>query len=187
MSAEPRYFKNPAALRRWYEEHAATAAELVVGFMKTGTGSASVTWPESVDEALCFGWIDGVRHRIDEQRYKIRFTPRKASSHWSDVNIKRVAQLQAEGRMTPAGLAAFARRTETRSRNASYEQEAMPEFSAAQLRIFQLGPAAWRYFETVPPGYRKRVVWWVISAKQLATQEKRLAQLIDACARHERL
>lgn len=187
MATEPVYFKNPAALRRWFAKHGATASELIAGFMKVGSGVPSITWPESVDEALCVGWIDGVRHRIDDERYKIRFTPRKPGSHWSAVNIKRVAVLQEEGRMTPAGLAAFAHRSESNSAIHSYEQAHTPELEDAHIAQMKAIPAAFAYFETLPPGYRKKVVWWVLSAKQEATRDKRLRTLIDACARQERL
>jgi uncharacterized protein YdeI (YjbR/CyaY-like superfamily) len=112
MSQEPTYFRNSEALRRWFAKNVATAHELIVGFYKTHTGKPSITWPESVDEALCVGWIDGVRHRIDAERYKIRFTPRKPGATWSAINIKRVAELKAEGRVKPAGLAVFEQRSE---------------------------------------------------------------------------
>jgi uncharacterized protein YdeI (YjbR/CyaY-like superfamily) len=187
MSSEPVYFATPAALQRWFEQHGAGAAELIVGFMKVGSGMPSVTWPQAVDEALCVGWIDGVRHRIDDQRYKIRFTPRKPSSHWSAVNIKRIAVLQAEGRLQAAGEAAFARRTEAKSVRAAYEQAEMPEFAAAEVARFKKDKKGWAYFDAVPPGYRKRMVWWVVSAKQPATREKRLGLLILACAQGVRL
>ena len=184
---EPTYFKNPAALRRWFARHAGTADALIVGFMKVGSGVPSITWPESVDEALCVGWIDGVRHRIDDERYKIRFTRRKPGSHWSAVNIRRVAELEAAGRMTEAGLAAFARRSADNSATKSYEQQGMPEFTPEQEKQFRKNAAAWAYFEAVPPGYRKQHIWRVISAKQVATQERRLQLLIDACAEGKRL
>ena len=187
MPSEPVYFKNPDALRRWFAKHGATETELIAGFMKVGSGVPSITWPESVDEALCVGWIDGVRTRIDDERYKIRFTPRKASSHWSTVNIKRMAELEAAGRVQASGRAAFERRTEGNSSKASYEQETMPELTAAQIKQFKQDKAAWAYFDTVPPGYRKRVVWWVVKSKQEATALKRLAVLIEACAQKKRL
>ncbi len=187
MASEPVYFATPAELKRWFDAHAAQATQLIVGFMKKDSGHASITWPEAVDEALCVGWIDGVRHRIDDERYKIRFTPRKASSHWSAVNIKRMAVLQAEGRMTPAGLAAFERRTEAKSMKAAYEQTEMPELSAEELALFRHDALAWAYFETLPPGYLKRVIWWVVSAKQQTTRDKRLAVLIAACRDGKRL
>ena len=187
MASEPIYFESAAALQRWFHAHAAHAPELIAGFMKKGSGQPSVTWPEAVDEALCVGWIDGVRHRFDDERYKIRFTPRKAVSHWSAVNIKRIAVLQAEGRMTAAGLAAFEKRTEARSGKAAYEQATMPELRAAELGLLRHNPAAWTYFQTLPPSYLKRVIWHVVSAKQPATREKRLGLLIQACAEGRRL
>jgi len=187
MPTEPKYFKNAAALKHWFSKNAATAEELVVGFMKTGTGAASVSWPEAVDEALCVGWIDGVRHRLDDARYKIRFTPRKPGSNWSAVNIRRAAALQAEGRMNPAGLAAFAQRSEARSRTASYEQNAHPEFSAAEQSRFRKTPGAWAFYEALPASYRKKVTWWVVSAKLPATRNRRLLQLVEACAHGQRL
>lgn len=187
MSIEPTYFRNAAQLRRWFARNAGTADELIVGFMKSGSGQASITWPEAVDEALCVGWIDGVRHRIDDARYRIRFTPRKAGSNWSDVNIRRVAELEAQGRMTPAGREAFARRTESRSRTASYEQPATLEFTAADAKRFSAYPGAWQFYQSLPPGYRKKITWWVVSAKRQETRDKRLDQLIEACACGRRL
>lgn len=187
MSSEPRFFENAAALRRWFAEHAATADELIVGFMKTTSGSASVTWPEAVDEALCVGWIDGVRHRIDDTCYRIRFTPRAPGSNWSAVNIARVAVLQSNGRMTPAGLSAFAQRTDAKSRTASYEQEVPADFSADEVERFRQDAAAWAFHEALPPSYRKKLTWWIVSAKQASTRGKRLEQFIEACAQGRRL
>ena len=186
MTAAPIYFEDAAALARWFRAHAATATDLVVGFVKVGAGVPGLTWPQAVDEALCVGWIDGVRHRVDAQRYRIRFTPRRPRSHWSAVNIARVEALTAAGRMAPAGLAAFARRTEARSKAASYEQGEVA-FTADQIRAFKRMPAAWRYFEACPPGYRKRMTWWVVSAKRADTQARRLMQLIEACTTGRRL
>lgn len=185
--SEPVYFATAAELRRWFKRHAARADELIVGFHKVGSGVPSITWPESVDEALCVGWIDGVRHRIDEARYRIRFTPRKAGSHWSAVNIRRVDDLVAAGRMTPAGLAVFARRTEARSRQAAYEQAEPPELTAEDLAVLRADPAAWAYYQTLPRAYRTKVHWWVVRAKQAATRERRLAALVAACAAQRRL
>lgn len=187
MPDQPVYFENAAALTRWFAKNASTAPELVVGFMKTSTDSPSVTWPEAVDEALCVGWIDGVRHRIDDERYKVRFTPRKPGSNWSTVNLKRVPELHAEGRMQAAGSAAFERRTESKSRTASYEQRTPPELDAKDIKVFKRIPGAWAYYESLPAGYRRTVTWWVISAKQLSTRDKRLASLIQACAERKRL
>ena len=187
MPNEPRYFKNAAALRAWFSRHAVTDAELIIGFMKTNTGVKSVTWPEAVDEALCVGWIDGVRRRIDADRYAIRFSPRKPGSTWSSVNIQRIAELDAAGRLKSGGRAAFAQRKESRSRTASYEQGSVPELSAAQTREFRKDPRAWGFYEALPPSYRKKVAWWVISAKQQSTRDHRLAQLMKACAAGKRL
>lgn len=187
MSGEPKYFRTFAALNRWFAKNSATANELVIGFMKTGSGVASVSWPQAVDEALCVGWIDGVRHRVDDARYTIRFAPRKAGSTWSAINIRRVAELEAEGRMTAAGRAIFAKRTEAKSRTASYEQAAAPGFSDAEMMQFKSSPGAWAFYESLPASYRKKATWWVVSAKQEATRAKRLSRLVDACAREQRL
>jgi uncharacterized protein YdeI (YjbR/CyaY-like superfamily) len=185
--AEPTYFATPADFRAWLAAHADTDEELIVGFHKVGSGQPSMTWPESVDEALCFGWIDGVRRRVDELRYQIRFTPRRPGSIWSAVNIGRVEALTAEGRMQPAGLAAFARRTEGRSRVYTHEQHGDPELPPALARRFKAEKAAWRFFEAQPPGWKRTVLRWVLAAKQAATQERRLAQLIAAAAEGRRL
>jgi uncharacterized protein YdeI (YjbR/CyaY-like superfamily) len=182
MPLEPVFFDSPQALRAWLALHGASAREVVVGFVKVHTGRAGLTWPQAVDEALCFGWIDGVRQKIDDAHYKIRFTPRKADSHWSAVNIARIAVLQAEGRMTNTGLTAFARRCEAKSRRASYEQKDFPELSAAELATFQKNRTAWTYYEQLPPGYRRKANWIVISAKQPATRERRFQSLVQACA-----
>lgn len=187
IPVEPTYFPTAADFRAWLTKHAESSAALVVGFMKRGSGSPSMTWPEAVDEALCVGWIDGVRHRIDDDRYKIRFTPRKRHSNWSAVNIERVAVLQAEGRLKPAGLAAFERRTEKRSRTASYEQANSPSLNAEEVKRFKKNRRAWIFFEAQAPSYRKKAVWRVVSAKQLATRERRLSLLIEASAAEKRL
>ena len=187
MVADPIYFNTAAELESWFDEHADGSSKLIAGFMKKGSGHPSVTWPEAVDEALCVGWIDGVRHRIDDERYQIRFTPRKATSHWSAVNINRIPILQAQGRMTPAGLAAFEKRTAAKSMQASYEQATMPELSTAEQDQFRQNITAWACYQALPPGYLKRVVWWVVSAKQITTREKRLGELIQACEEGRRL
>ena len=180
MTAAPTFFATPADWRAWLEEHHATATELSVGFWKTNSGHASITWPQSVDEALCFGWIDGVRHRIDDARYRIRFTPRKASGNWSQVNIKRVAELEAEGRITPAGQAAYDAGKD-RTHIYSYERE-ISDLSPDQLARFQANAEAWTRFSAFPPGYRKLAIYRVLAAKGEATQAKRLDILIDASA-----
>jgi len=187
VTPAPTFFATPAEFRAWLTAYGATASEVHVGFVKTHTGRAGLTWPQAVDEALCVGWIDAVRHRIDDEHYRIRFTPRKPSSHWSAVNINRIPVLEAEGRMTPAGRAAFAQRSETRSRRASYEQETPPELSPAELRVFRKNAAAWNFFEAQPPSYRRVAIWRVIRVKQQATRERQLAKLVAACAERRRL
>lgn len=186
-TAEPRYFASPAAFRAWLSKHAATATELVVGFKKRHTGVPSITWPEAVDEALCVGWIDGVRHRIDDEHYKIRFTPRKAGSTWSAVNIARMAVLEGEGRVQAAGRAAFEHRSEKKSGIYAYEQRDAAALSAAELRLFKKHAAAWAWFEQQAPSYRQKVLWWVVSAKQATTRERRLVALIDSALLLKRL
>ncbi|GAA0746157.1 YdeI/OmpD-associated family protein [Ideonella azotifigens] len=184
--SEALYFATPAQLHAWFKRHHATQTELLLGYWKVGSGQPSVTWPESVDEALCVGWIDGVRRRIDDARYSIRFTPRRPGSVWSMVNVQRVPVLLAEGRMRPEGLAVFeARKPEhhTGYTFAARPQELPPEM-AAQLHAL---PDALAFFLAQPPGYRRTAVHWVTSPKTAATQARRLAELLASCARGERL
>jgi uncharacterized protein YdeI (YjbR/CyaY-like superfamily) len=178
--ASPTFFAAPAEFRTWLDEHHATETELLVGFYKKGSKKPSITWPESVDEALCFGWIDGVRRSLGEDAYTIRFTPRKKRSVWSNVNIRRAGELVAGGRMRPAGLAAFEARTGERSGVYSFEQKDQEKvvFSEAQAREFQATPGAWEFFQAQAPWYRRTATWWVISAKKEETRAKRLATLI---------
>lgn len=184
----PIFFASPAAWRAWLEARAATAAEVVVGFRKVATGNAGLRWSDSVDEALCFGWIDGVRKRIDDAHYQIRFTPRRPGSIWSQVNIDKMARLEREGRMTPAGLAAFALRTAERSGVYAHERTEDAALSPAEERAFRHQGAAWAFFNAgTPPSYRKVVLHWICSAKKAETRAARLAQLVDACAKGERL
>lgn len=187
MSSAPTFFAEAAAFRRWLHKHAAQSTELLVGFHMVGSGRPCMTWSESVDEALCFGWIDGVRRRIDEHSYTIRFTPRKPSSIWSAVNIAKMDQLQATGRMTPAGLAAFSHRQAHKSAIYSHEQAAAAELPAPQLREFKRHKKAWQFFEAAPAGYRKSMLHWVTSAKRAATRESRFAQLLSASLKGERI
>lgn len=183
----PVFFATAAEFGDWLAHHATTATSLTVGFWKVGSGQPSMTWPESVDEALCHGWIDGVRKRIDDASYLIRFTPRKATSIWSSVNIARMEVLGAEGRVTEAGHAAFARRAEHRSSIYAYEQADAAAFTAAETKEFRRQRAAWRFFEATPPWYRKTIVYRVTSAKRPETRAKRLRTLIEACAEERRL
>ena len=186
-TSPPQFFASASHFRDWLASFAASHSALLVGFGKVGSGLPSLSWPEAVDEALCVGWIDGVRRRVDDQRYSIRFTPRRPGSHWSAVNIARVADLQAQGRMQAAGLTAFSQRSEARTARAAYEQPGMPSLPPAALAVLQAQPDAWRFFLAQPPGYRKQLIWRVISAKQAATQARRLALLIAACAERRRL
>ncbi len=180
------FFSSATELRNWFQCNHATAMELWVGFHKKHTRRPSITWPESVDEALCVGWIDGIRTSIDAESYLIRFTPRRRGSIWSAVNIRRVEALTNEKRMQPAGLAAFASRVENKSGIYSYEQrtEQLPEPYAELLRKNR---KAWRFFQEQPASYRKAIAWWVVSAKQEETRQKRLRKLATASARGERL
>ena len=179
---EPTFFAAPEDLRAWLEQHHASAVELWVGFYKKGSGRPSITWPESVDEALCFGWIDGVRKSLGADSYVIRFTPRRPGSIWSAVNIARVADLSGQGRMRPAGLATFAARQEARSAVYAHEQRERAALDAEAEQQFRASPAAWEFFSSQPAWYRRSAAWWVISAKRPETRAKRLATLIDDSA-----
>lgn len=172
------FFETPSDFRRWLAEHHAEADELWVGYYKKATGKASITWPESRDEGLCWGWIDGVRKSIDEEAYTVRFTPRRAGSHWSKVNLERVAVLVEEGRMAPPGLRAYEARDPDNSGRYSFEREAA-ELSQEQVAAFKARPGAWEFWRSQPTGYRKQATWWVVSAKQEETRARRLATLID--------
>ena len=185
-AADVVYFRTPADLRRWFAKHHATEDVLWVGFYKKESGQPSITWPESVDEALSVGWIDGIRKRIDDQRYKIRFTPRRRGSVWSAINIARVGELTKARRMRPAGLDAFALRRENRSGIYSYEQRAadLPEPYAAMLAA---NKRAQTFFAAQPPSYRKLACWFVLSAKKEETRATRLSRLIEASAGQKRL
>ena len=180
------FFETPIAFRRWLQQHHRTAAELWVGFYKKSTGRPSITWPEAVDEALCFGWIDGVRKSVDADSYMNRFTPRRPKSVWSQVNRKRVEALLAEGRMRPAGLEAWKRRDEG-SPGYSFEQRESPQLSPEAEAEFRRNTKAWTFFQAQPPGYRRLMTWYVISAKREETRARRLGTLVDACAKGKRL
>jgi len=160
---------------------------LLVGFYKTGSGTPSMTWSEAVDEALCVGWIDGVRRRVDDDRYTIRFTPRKASSTWSAINIERVRILTELGKMKPEGKAAYERRIAAKSRTYSYEQEGVSGLSVSELATFKENPDAFAFFETQPLSYRKKAIWWVVSAKKQETRELRFQTLIRASSGKRRI
>jgi uncharacterized protein YdeI (YjbR/CyaY-like superfamily) len=175
---EVRFFATLEDWRAWLEEHHDKRQVQWVGFHKRGTGKPSITWPESVAGALCYGWIDGLRRGIDENTYRIRFTPRKAGSTWSAVNVKRVAALMEQGLMRPAGLAAFEARTPNNPGIYSYEQRDQATFQPEFEARFRANAKAWSYWEKQPPWYRKTATYWVVSAKQEATRERRMAMLI---------
>jgi uncharacterized protein YdeI (YjbR/CyaY-like superfamily) len=175
---EPTYFATPADFRAWLEEHHESARELWVGFHKKTTGKASITWPEAVDQALCFGWIDGIRKSVNADSYMNRFTPRRPRSTWSAVNIRRVGELTAAGLMRPAGIAAFEQRTDDNSAIYSYEQKDV-KLEAEYEERFRANQAAWSYFQAQPPWYRKTATRWVMDAKREETRLKRLATLIE--------
>jgi uncharacterized protein YdeI (YjbR/CyaY-like superfamily) len=183
---KPVFFESREDLRRWFEQNHATATELWVGLYKVGSGRPSVTWPEVVDEALCFGWIDGIRKGIDDHRYMNRLTPRRPTSNWSARNLKRLDELIESGRMTPAGLAALEARREDRTATYSYEQRPQ-DLPATYEREVKANRKAWAFWRSVAPSYRKAATWWVISAKQEETRRRRLASLIEHAARGERV
>ncbi|HEX8073382.1 MAG TPA: YdeI/OmpD-associated family protein [Thermoleophilaceae bacterium] len=184
---EPTFFPTPEDFRAWLEEHHADRDELIVGFWKKGSGRPSITWPESVRQALCFGWIDGVRRGLDEDSYTIRFTPRRPRSIWSAVNVKLAQELIEEGLMRPAGLAAFEARTADRTAVYSFEQRSAAKLDREAEREFRENADAWEFFQAQPPGYRRTAVWWVVSAKREQTRARRLAQLIADSAAGRRL
>jgi len=185
MSAK--FFDTALHFRHWLEENHASAAELIVGYRKVGSGMPSMTWSESVDEALCFGWIDGVRKRIDDTSYTIRFTPRRKASIWSRINVAKVQQLTAQGRMRPAGLAVYEARRHEKTGIYSFERERPAELAPAEVREFKRHRLAWKYFESSAPSYRKVITHWVVSAKRPATRARRLEQLMQACAEQRRI
>jgi uncharacterized protein YdeI (YjbR/CyaY-like superfamily) len=183
---KPTFFKTRAEFRAWLKKNHKTADELYVGYYRKSSGKPSITWQESVDEALCFGWIDGVRHNQGEDAYSNRFTPRRPGSNWSAINIKRVEELTKLKRMQPAGLAAFARRTEVKSRVYAYEQKDIPRFEPKIEKLFRANQKAWTFFLGLPPYYRKGETRWISSAKGEDTKLRRLAKVMEACEQHRR-
>lgn len=179
---EPIFFPTPEAFRTWLEENHQTADEVQVGFYKKKAGKPSMTWSESVDQALCYGWIDGKGRSLGDEAHTIRFTPRRPKSNWSAVNVAKVAKLTEEGLMRPAGLAAFEKREEARSGVYSYEQRHLARLTEEQESEFQANPAAWKWFRGAAPSYRKAAIFWVTSAKREETKARRLQQLIDDSA-----
>ena len=172
------FFSTPAEFREWLEAHHDKLSEQLVGFHKKDSGKPSITWPESVEVALCFGWIDGVRKSIDETSYMIRFTPRKPTSTWSAINTKFARELTKKRLMHPAGLKAFAARSAKKSAIYSYEQRQSAQFTRQQAKQFRANKAAWEFFRSQPPWYQRVTTYWVISAKKEETRLKRLSLLI---------
>ncbi|MDO8677064.1 MAG: YdeI/OmpD-associated family protein [Acidobacteriota bacterium] len=183
---KPTFFAKPSQFRSWLSKHHKTAHELLVGFYKKDSGKPSITWPESVDEALCVGWIDGVRKSLGDEAYTIRFTPRRKGSIWSAVNIKRAGELTKDGLMRPAGLAAFERRDEKKSAIYSYEQRKTTEFDPAYEKKCRANKKAWAFFEAQPPWYQRVVRYRVMSAKNEATRLRRLEMFIQRAAKGTR-
>lgn len=186
MAAKPKFFATPEQFRAWLEKNHSTADELEVGFHKKGSGKKSITYAQALDEALCYGWIDGVRRRLDETSYQQRFTPRRSRSIWSLVNVKHVERLKKEGRMRPAGIAAYEQRDPKRTGIYAFEN-APREISEEYEREFRKVKGAWEYFQTYPPYLKKTVSYWVMSAKKEETRAARLQRLIESCARGERI
>jgi len=183
---KPTFFKSGSEFRAWLETHHRSAKELLVGFYKKGSGIPGITYREALDEALAFGWIDGVRRSVDKGAYTIRFTPRKPTSIWSAINIRRVGELTAAGRMTDAGLAAFAKRDEKRSAIYSYEQETA-KLDASAKKELKADKKAWAFYHSQAPWYQRTTAHWVMRAKRPETRARRLATLIDCSRKGERI
>lgn len=183
---KPTFFKTPAAFRAWLRRNHDKETELWVGYYKKASGKGGMVYKEALDEALCLGWIDGVVRSIDGDRYMQRWTPRRKDSHWSLVNVRRFAELDAAGRIEPAGRAAFLRKTVARTGKASYEAP-VASLTPAQAKKLKANRKAWTFFESAPPGYQRAVKYWVTAAKQEATRERRLDLLIECSARGERV
>ena len=184
---EPVFFADAAALRRWLKRHGATAKELLIGFLKRAPGRNSLTYPEALEEALCFGWIDGVRRSLDAERWVQRYTPRKPKSKWSLVNVRKAEALVAAGRMAAAGTKAFEARVPHLSGLYSFEQGKAPTLGPKERKAFRAKPKAWAFFQAQPPGYRRTAAYWVVSAKKDETRERRLMMLIADSAAGRRL
>jgi len=178
---KPKFFKNQKELRKWFEKNHKNEKEIWVGFYKKNSGKANFTWSQSVDQALCFGWIDGIRKSIDEVSYMIRFTPRNPKSNWSAINIKKISELTKLGLMHPAGVEAFKKREDERSEVYSFEQNIIKLSREYELK-FKSNKKAWKFFQSLPPSTKKPSIWWVMSAKKEETQLKRLDTLIKSSA-----
>ncbi len=180
------FFATQNEFRDWLEKNHLTQTELLVGYYKVGSKKTSMTWPQSVDQALCFGWIDGVRRTIDSESYCIRFTPRRPNSIWSDINIKKIEALSEAGLMTEAGWKAYSYRTEHKSRIYSHEKDPSSLTSAFE-KEFKSNPIAWEFFNSQAPSYKKVMIHWIMSAKQEKTQLSRLQKAIETSSRRERM
>jgi uncharacterized protein YdeI (YjbR/CyaY-like superfamily) len=187
LPQEPRYFATPADWRAWLSKHRADTGELWVGFYKRSSGKPSITWPEAVDEALCFGWIDGVRKRLDDESYVIRFTPRRPGSTWSAVNVRRIAELTKLGRMRQSGLRAYAARQAHKTAIYSFEQRRELRLPAAFEREMRADGDAWPFFSAQAPWYQRTVTWWIVSAKREDTRRRRFATLLAASVNGQRV
>ena len=187
LPTEIHFFATPENFREWLKVHHENTRELWVGFYKKGSGRPSITWPESVDEALCVGWIDGLRKTIDAESYKIRFTPRKTTSTWSAVNIGRAKELTKQGRMRPSGLKAFELRKEGKSGIYAYENRKSAVLGEAAEKRFRSRPKAWHFFQSQPASYRQAAIWWVVTAKKEETRQQRLEKLIAQSEAGKRL
>lgn len=184
---KPTYFATPESWRAWLDTHHATAFEVLVGFYKTSTGKPSITWSQSVDEALCFGWIDGKRKSLGELAYTIRFTPRRPTSIWSAINVAKVAALRKAGKLRPAGEAAYAKRTDAKTGVYSFERTEAAALTPAQAALLAANPKAHAWFTSQAPSYQRTAIHWVVSAKQEATRERRLATLIADSAAGQKI
>jgi uncharacterized protein YdeI (YjbR/CyaY-like superfamily) len=182
----PKFFANDSAFRNWLKKNHHKASELLVGFYKVGSGKPSITWSQSVDQALCFGWIDGITKSIDEESYSIRFTPRRANSIWSAINIKKVEELTKAGLMTAAGQKAFEQRTAKRSNLYSHENE-LADLSPAYKKQFKINKTAWQFFNKQAASYKKVMLHWIMSAKQEKTRLSRLEKAIKISAQQKRM
>jgi uncharacterized protein YdeI (YjbR/CyaY-like superfamily) len=181
-----RFFRSVSELRRWLEKNHSKSDELWIGFYRKDSGKGGITYAEALDEALCYGWIDGIRKKLDTDSFTTRFTPRKPRSIWSNVNIAHIERLTREGRMMPPGIAAYERKDDARSGVYSFERE-VARLEPKMVTLFKRNPQAWKYFEAQPPYYRRLTAWWVISAKKEETRARRLAQLIELSSRRQRL
>ncbi|MEQ9165299.1 MAG: YdeI/OmpD-associated family protein [Fulvivirga sp.] len=180
----PTFFPTPADFRKWLAENHNKEKELIVGYYKVNSGKPSITWPESVDQALCFGWIDGIRRSVDEESYSVRFTPRRPDSIWSAVNVKKVETLTKQGLMMPAGIKAYGYLKKDKSKVYSFEKEAQ-ELPSEYQKLFKANKKAWEFFKNLAPSYYKTSVHWILSAKQEKTRLSRLEKIIAASEKDE--